>query len=99
MAAATMSKPWVSRRLAALVLSFFIVLCISFIIMKDRLAFAAALFFGSISSSPIPLADSLDPTSYNGMPRLHFSKDGSFKISIMEDLHFGEGPNNRKFSI
>jgi hypothetical protein len=62
-----------------------------FVFMKDRLSFAAGLFSGTISPQPSPLLGNLDIATYNGMPKLHFSLEGTFKISVLEDLHFGEG--------
>lgn len=34
-----------------------------------------------------------------GSSRLQFEDDGTFKLSILEDLHFGEGESNRTSSI
>jgi hypothetical protein len=40
-----------------------------------------------------PLADcSFDPEPYPTKPRLVFRPDGTFKLTIFSDLHFGEGP-------
>lgn len=32
---------------------------------------------------------------YDGIPRLRFQSDGTFKISVLEDMHMGEGEDNR----
>lgn len=59
--------------------------------MEDRFAFAAALFLGTINSQSTLLPENLDITTYKRMPKLSFLSEGIFKISILEDLHFGEG--------
>jgi len=37
-----------------------------------------------------PLPSSLDP--YPTKPRLTFNPDGSFKVMVFSDLHYGENP-------
>lgn len=34
--------------------------------------------------------------TFDATPRLRFEKDGTFKMSIFEDLHLGEGEDNRE---
>jgi hypothetical protein len=60
-------------------------------IMWSKYVFTAALFGAFITSRPLGDVKALDAKSYRGMPSLHFNPEGSFKISVLEDLHFGEG--------
>lgn len=69
------------------------------LIMRDRFIFAAALFGGTLGPRPVSGIQGPDLTTYNGMPKLQFREDGSFKISVLEDLHFGEGEDNREISF
>jgi hypothetical protein len=57
----------------------------------EGFAFFVALFFGPLSSRPIANGNVVDTTTHHSMRTLHFSSEGVFKISILEDLHFGEG--------
>jgi hypothetical protein len=69
---------------------------ISFAMWKSYLFAATALgsFGWAKPTGPVLGVDVFDET-----PRLRFEKDGGFKIAVMEDLHFGEGEDNRKFSF
>ena len=43
-------------------------------------------------SRAAPQADDFDLNPYANKPRLTFTKDGTFKITVFSDLHFGENP-------
>lgn len=57
--------------------------------------FLAATTLGSLGLAKPQLGiEGVD--TFDATPRLRFEKDGTFKLSIFEDLHFGEGEDNRK---
>ncbi|KAF8157071.1 Metallo-dependent phosphatase-like protein [Crassisporium funariophilum] len=41
---------------------------------------------------PVPESEQRDLNPYPGKPRLTFKPDGTFKMSVFSDLHFGENP-------
>lgn len=43
-----------------------------------------------LSLSPSPGSAELDP--YPNKPRITFNEDGSFKLTVFSDVHFGENP-------
>ncbi|TID20302.1 Metallo-dependent phosphatase [Venturia nashicola] len=55
---------------------------------------AATLLGSSVWASPRTTLNKENTVSWNASSRLSFEKDGSFKLSIFEDLHFGEGEAN-----
>lgn len=73
---------------------FSITAVVSFMMWKSYfLAATAVVSFGW--AKPQTNTEGVDTSDAN--PRLRFEKDGTFKMSIFEDLHFGEGEDNRKF--
>jgi hypothetical protein len=70
---------------------FAIVLISAYLLLHDGFAVPMAILFGSLSPRPLPVSETVDTTTHHGMARLRFSSEGAFKISILEDLHFGEG--------
>ncbi|KAJ3510663.1 hypothetical protein NMY22_g15909 [Coprinellus aureogranulatus] len=66
--------------------------------MSKSVALLAVL--GFVSASPVQqlslskgtAAEPLDPYPGLGKPRLTFKPDGTFKITVFSDLHFGENP-------
>ncbi|CAA7268305.1 unnamed protein product [Cyclocybe aegerita] len=66
--------------------------------MRLRLDNAAllvsALYTASVSAAPCLLLGSIDNNlnPYPGKPRLTFKSDGTFKLTVFSDLHFGENP-------
>lgn len=92
-------KQWISRRFVAGVLLFILSTALIYILMRDKLFYAISLVTGYAASTPISALGGLDTAGYDGMPRLRFKADGGFKIGILEDLHFGEGEDNRGFPL
>ena len=43
-------------------------------------------------SRATPQSDDFDLNPYANKPRLTFRRDGTFKITVFSDLHFGENP-------
>lgn len=64
--------------------------------MYDALLHNNILSFGYSNSHPLALMGSPDVVSYRDMEQSQFRSDGTFKIGIFENLHFGEGEDNRK---
>lgn len=83
------------KTFGTLFLSVVAALVIGIMMWKSYLLAATAL--GSGSAWGRPTKNELDVDSYDATPRLRFENDGTFKVSIFEDLHFGEGEDNRKF--
>jgi hypothetical protein len=88
-----------SRRkiLGVVSLGFIATAVVSFVMWKSYVLAATAL--GSGIQWGRPGNGLLDVDSYDATPRLRFKRDGTFKIAVFEDLHFGEGEDNRKCSI
>lgn len=77
------SVTW-SWRSASLFVVWFIGTLITVFIMKQQIYWAAIALGSKVAQAVIP-------------PRLRFQNDGTFHISIFEDLHFGEGEDNRTY--
>jgi hypothetical protein len=88
------SSRW--KILSVVSLGFFATAVVSFMMWKSYLLAATAL--GSGVRWGRPGNGLLDVDSYDATPRLRFKRDGTFKIAVFEDLHFGEGEDNRKCS-
>jgi hypothetical protein len=69
-----------------------------FFVMRQRFLWALAASFGFAFSQAVPGDAETVFGLESGGRRLRFKPDGSFKISVFEDLHFGEGEDNREFS-
>lgn len=69
-------------------------------VLKQRLLGEAALYFGlpfhTHNGTQQPVFGSLHAAILNGRRRLAFNEDGTFKLCVFEDLHFGEGEDNRE---
>jgi hypothetical protein len=76
------------------ILAVLVTAAVSFAMWKSYLFAATAL--GSGFGWPRFGNGQLDVDLYDASPRLRFKGDGTFKISVLEDLHFGEGEDNRK---
>jgi hypothetical protein len=87
-----------SRSLKLLLLSIVILISV-FFVMRQRFLWEVGAFFGvsfvqsASSSATVFGLDESDSSS----KRLAFRDDGSFRLSVFEDLHFGEGEDNRRF--
>ena len=66
--------------------------------MRDKLLYSIALISGYSVERPTTVLG-LDNNGYHGLKSLQFKADGTFKIGIFEDLHFGEGEDNRKSGL
>jgi hypothetical protein len=76
------------RRTALLLALFIIATSTTFLIMKHHYV----LLFSSLSGA---LAGRM--WTGGNAPVLRFNRNGAFAISVFEDLHFGEGEDNRKY--
>ncbi len=67
------------------------------LLLATFLAGALALMMGRVlllwTLMPLPILAAITSPS-RAPPRLSFEKDGSFKITVFNDLHFGEGEDN-----
>jgi hypothetical protein len=57
--------------------------------MKQHLLWIISVLTGASFGRPIP--------DKSFASNLAFANDGTFRITIFEDLHYGEGEDNRKF--
>jgi hypothetical protein len=73
-----------------LVVSSFILALFIYSVMRQHIIWTIAIITGG--SLGLPLYDQ----AYTSP--LKFSRDGKFRITVFEDLHFGEGEDNRKSS-
>lgn len=82
------------KTVVQIAIAFLATAFVSFIMWKSY--FLAATALGSFGwARPGNHREGVDVFDAN--PRLRFEKDGKFKIAVFEDLHFGEGEDNRKF--
>jgi hypothetical protein len=77
-----------------IIIAFLATGLVSFMMWKSYCLAATAL--GSFGWAR-PRVDQEAMDVFDASPRLRFEKDGRFKIAVFEDLHFGEGEDNRKF--
>jgi hypothetical protein len=89
-----------SRALKLFFLSTIILISV-FFVMRQRFFWEAGAFFGvsfAQSANRSAAVFGLDAGSTSSK-RLKFRDDGSFQLSVFEDLHFGEGEDNREFLL
>jgi hypothetical protein len=87
------------RREWKLLFLFSIILISVFFVMRQRFLLEVSAFFGAAfaqGAKTAPEAVFGLGASSQGQKRLAFRDDGSFQISVFEDLHFGEGEDNRE---
>lgn len=62
--------------------------------LASLLALSSGLVLTSATPTPqaAPANAGLDPYPGLGKPRLNFRPDGTFKLTVFSDLHFGENP-------
>ncbi|KDR72673.1 hypothetical protein GALMADRAFT_142967 [Galerina marginata CBS 339.88] len=60
------------------------------VLIGEQVCILAAPFAVPKDQTRVSVQDVLNP--YPGKPRLTFKKDGTFKVTVFSDLHFGENP-------
>src|ERR1700753_144554 len=75
-------------RIIFLVISSIILAALIYSVMRQHILWTIAIITGGSLGLPLHNQAFTSP--------LKFSQDGKFRITIFEDLHFGEGEDNRK---